>query len=85
MRNAVRSATSFMPLNSCVTPKPRTASAFQSESSPKSRSSTCIQAMCVHGESREIASGRTPAASNSVLLSRRSSISLVQVPVQSKR
>jgi hypothetical protein len=41
--------------------------------------------MCVHGESREIAYGRTPAASRSALLSRRSSISFVQVDDQSKR
>jgi hypothetical protein len=51
----------------------------------KLRSSACIQAMCVHGESREIPNGRVPAASNSALLSRRSSISLVQVEDQSKR
>jgi hypothetical protein len=42
----VRSATSSKPRNSCATPKPRTACAFQSESSGKFRSSACIQAMC---------------------------------------
>jgi len=41
--------------------------------------------MCDHGESREIPHGCTPAASNSPLLSRRSSISFVQVADQSKR
>jgi hypothetical protein len=41
--------------------------------------------MCVQGESREIPNARTFAASSSELLSRRSSISLVQVDDQSKR
>src|SRR5919198_2084174 len=81
IRKAVRSATSSMPRKECATSKPHTASAFQSESSPKSRSSACAQAMCVHGESREMARGLTPASSNSCLLSRRSSISFVQVEV----
>src|SRR5215213_1856827 len=84
-RNAVRSATSWKPRNSCATPNTLTASPFQSESSGKFRSSACIHAMCVHGESREIPAACTPACSNSVLLSRRSSISLVQVADQSKR
>ena len=66
-------------------PKPRTASAFQSESSGKFRSSACVQAMCVHAESREIPYGWTPAAASCSLLSRRSSISFVQVDDQSKR
>src|SRR6185437_17060671 len=79
-RKAVRSATSLKPRKSCATPNARTASAFQSESSGKFRSSACIQEMCVQGESREI-----PAASNSALLSRRSSISLVQVALQSNK
>jgi hypothetical protein len=74
-----------MPLNSCATPKPVTASPFQSESSGKFRSSACAQAIWVHGESREIPNVRVPVYSNSVLLSRRSSISLVQVDDQSKR
>ena len=63
----------------------RTASAFQSERSVKFRSSACIQAMCVQGESRETPKRCTPASSNSALLSRRSSISFVQVDDQSKR
>jgi hypothetical protein len=62
-----------------------TASAFQSESSGKLRSSVCDHAMCVHGESRETPKTRTPAFSKSRLLSRRSSISSVQVDDQSKR
>jgi len=41
--------------------------------------------MCVHGESREIPIGCTPASSNASLLSRRSSSSFVQVDDQSKR
>ena len=45
-----------------ATPKPCVASPFQSESSGKSSSSTCAQAMCVHGESREIPNRRTPAS-----------------------
>ena len=80
-----RRATSFSPRNSNATPKPRTASAFQSDTSGKLRSSVCAHAMCVHGESREMPNGRTPAASNSALLSRRSSSSFVQVDDQSKR
>ena len=48
-------------------------------------SSACIHAMCVYGESREIAARRTPAAVNSSPLSRRSAISSVQVEDQSKR
>jgi hypothetical protein len=35
-------------------PKPPVASPFQSERSGKFRSSVCDQAMCVHGESREM-------------------------------
>jgi hypothetical protein len=66
-------------------PKPFVASAFQSESSGKLRSSACVHATCVYGESREIAYGWTPAARNSSLLSRRSSSSFVQVDDQSKR
>jgi len=49
------------------------------------RSSACAHEMCVQGESRETPNGRTPAASNAALLSRRSSISFVQVDDQSKR
>ena len=60
-------------------------SAFQSESNGKLRSSVCDQAMCVHGESRETAKTFTPASANSVLLSRRSSSSSVQVDDQSNR
>ena len=85
IRKADRSETSFRPRKSKATSKPRVASPFQSESSGKSRSSACIHATCVHGESREIAYGCTPAARNSSLLSRRSSISFVQVDDQSKR
>ena len=66
-------------------PKAATASPLKSDRSGNVRSSVCDQAMCVQGESREIANGRTPTASNSALLSRRSSISLVQVEDQSKR
>ena len=76
---------SLKPRKSWATPKARTASAFQSESSGKFRSSACIQEMCVQGESREIPAARTPACSNSALLSRRSSISFVQVADQSNR
>ena len=65
--------------------KPCIASAFQSESSGKFRSSVWLQAMCVQGESREMPNTRTPARSNSALLSRRSSSSCVQVDDQSKR
>src|SRR4051794_22068785 len=84
-RKAVRSAISLKPRNSCATPNACTASAFQSESSGKFRSSACIQEMCVQGESREMPIARTPACSNFSLLSRRSSSSLVQVADQSKR
>jgi hypothetical protein len=41
--------------------------------------------MWVQGESREIPNVLAPVASNSALLSRRSSISFVQVDDQSKR
>jgi len=75
---------SLKPRKARATPKPWTASAFQSESNPKLRSSACIHEMWVQGESREIPSGFTPARSNSSLLSRRISISFVQVAVQSK-
>jgi len=61
------------------------ASPFQSERSGKVRSSVCDHEMCVHGESREIANGRTKASRNCSLLSRRSSSSFVQVDDQSKR
>ena len=84
-RNALRRETSRIPLCSKATPKPCVASAFQSERSGKSRSSACIHATCVYGESREIANGSTPASCSSALLSRRSSSSLVQVVDQSKR
>ena len=60
-------------------------SAFQSERSGTFRSSACSQATCDQGESREIPNARAPSASSSGLLSRRSSISLVQVDDQSKR
>ena len=66
-------------------PNASDASPFQSESKGKSRSSACFHAMCVQGESREMPKARTPASSSSVLLSRRSSISFVQVDDQSKR
>ena len=81
----MRSATSFIPWYSCATPKPATASPFQSERSGKSSSSTSRQATCVYGESREIPNTLTPASSNSSLLSRRSSISSVHVDDQSNR
>lgn len=82
----MRSATSRMPRRSCAMPKPRTASAFQSDrSSTPSRSSAWLHAMWVYGLSREIPYGFTPAATNSSLLSRRSSISAVHVLVQSKK
>src|SRR5207237_2052888 len=84
-RNALRRDTSRIPLSSNATPKPCVASAFQSERSGKSRSSACIHATCVYGESREIANGSTPASCSSALLSRRSSSSDVQVEDQSKR
>src|SRR5262249_23738158 len=85
IRNAARPDTSRSWRKSCPTPKRWVASPFQSESSPKSRSSACAHETCVHGESREMPNGRTPARSNSALLSRRSSISFVQVDDQSKR
>jgi len=67
-------------------PNPRTASAFQSDRNWISpRSSAWLQAVCVQGESREIAYGVTPAPSNSALLSRRSWSSFVQVDDQAKR
>jgi hypothetical protein len=81
----VRSATPLMPRYSCATPNPSTASPFQSESSANGSSSTWLHAMCVYGESRETPAMRTPAASNSALLSRRSPNSSVQVDDQSKR
>jgi hypothetical protein len=81
----VRRATSLNPRNSWPIPNAAIASALKSESSPKFRSSACVQAMCVHGESLEMPIGWTPASSNSVLLSRRSSSSFVQVDDQSKR
>src|SRR5262249_27593293 len=84
-RNAVRCATSAKPRNSCAIPNAFTASAFQSDSSGKLRSSACDQETCVQGESRDAPKTRTPASANSALLSRRSSISLVQVDDQSKR
>ncbi len=75
-----------MPRRSWAMPKPRTASAFQSDkSSTHSRSSAWLHAMWVNGESREIPYGLTPAASTSALLSRRSSISAVHVLVQSQK
>ena len=66
-------------------PESRVASAFQSEMSGTSRSSACVQATSVYGESRETLKVWTPASSNSALLSRRSSTSLVQVDVQANR
>jgi hypothetical protein len=84
-RNAQRRATFLNPRNSCPIPKAETASPLKSESSPKFRSSACVHAMCVHGESREIPTGWTPSASNSALLSRRSSSSFVQVEDQSNK
>jgi hypothetical protein len=75
-----------MPRNSWATPKPRVASAFQSERNWMSpRSSAWLHAVCVQHESREIANGVTPAFSSSALLSRRSSSSFVQVDDQAKR
>ncbi len=67
------------------TPNACIASLFQSERSGKFRSSAWAHAMCVHSESPEMPNGRTPALRNSGLLSRRSSISCVQVADQSKR
>ncbi len=72
-----------MPRYSWAIPKPRTASPFQSDSSGKVRSSTCVQAACDQGLSREIPNTRTPAPSNSLFLSRRVVSSSCQVPVQS--
>ena len=85
IRNAERSDTSRRPRWSIATSNPCVASPFQSERSGKSRSSACVHATCVQGESREIAYGWTPAARNSSLLSRRSSTSCVQVEDQSNR
>jgi hypothetical protein len=84
-RKVVRAATSCNPRCSKPMPKARTASPFQSERRPKLRSSACVHATCVHGESREMPTGWTPAASKSALLSRRSSSSFVQVADQSNR
>src|SRR5262249_5249790 len=84
-RNAVRSATSAKPRNSCAIPNAFTASAFQSESRGKFKSRACDHEMCVQGESRDAPKTRTSASANSALLSRRSSISFVQVDDQSKR
>ncbi len=83
--NADRTATSCIPRYEREIPNPRIASAFQSDSSGIVRSSACIQATCVHGESRDTPNALTPASSSSALLSRRSSISSVQVEDQSKR
>ncbi len=66
-------------------PNALVASRFQSDSSGNVKSSAEVNAMCVHGESHEMASGRTPAASSSGLRSRSSSSSLVHVDDQSKR
>src|SRR5918999_770767 len=85
MRNALRSETSFIPRCSRAIPKPRVASAFQSETNGRSSSSACDQAISVYGESRERRYVCTPAASNSALLSRRSSASVVQVDDQANR
>ena len=86
MRKDERIATSFIPSGSIATPKARVTSPFQSErSGTPSVPSVPAQAACDHGESREIASGRTPASARSSLLSRRSRISFVQVGDQSKR
>jgi hypothetical protein len=66
-------------------PKARAASPFQSERSGTSTPSEFAQAACDQTESREIASGRIPAAPRSSPLSRRSLISFVQVGDQSQR
>ena len=67
-------------------PNARVASPFQSErSGTLSVPSVLDQASWHHGESREIASGRTPTVARSSLLSRRSTISFVQVGDQSQR
>ena len=58
---------------------------FQSEISGTSASSTSFQARCDQCESRETPNTRTPARSNSGLLSRRRRSSCVQVGDQSKR
>ena len=50
-----------MPRYSCATPKPRTASAFQSETNwICSRSSAWLHAVCVQHESRDTAKRVTP-------------------------
>jgi hypothetical protein len=73
-----------MPRGSNATSKARVASPFQSEMSGTSTPSVSAHARCDHGESREIASARIPAAERSSLLSRRRCSSLVQVGDQSQ-
>ena len=51
----MRRLTPLRPRYSWAMPNPSVASLFQSERSGKVRSSTCIHAMCVYGESRDIA------------------------------
>jgi hypothetical protein len=85
MRKALRIARSFIPNRSKATSNASVASAFQSErmgmlSTPR----VGAQAACDQGESREIATGRMPAAARSALLSRRSSSSFVHPADQSK-
>ena len=75
-----------MPPSSTATPKARAVSPFQSDRSGTSVTpSASAQARCDQTESREIASGRMPAAARSSLLSRRSRSSFVQVGDQSQR
>ena len=85
IRNALRAATSSISCSSNATPKPRVASPFQSDrSGTLSTPSVIAQEACDQGESREIANVRTPAATRSAPLSRRSSSSFVQPGDQSK-
>jgi len=85
IRKHERAATLRIPPSSTATPNTRAASPFQSESSGMSTPSVPAHAACDQTESREIASGRTPASPRSSLLSRRSSTSFVQVGDQSQR
>ena len=84
-KKALRRETPFIPRYSCAMPNPSVASPFQSDKSGNSKSSAWAHAMCVYGESREMANGWTPASSNARLLSRRSFSSSVQVALQSNR
>ena len=74
-----------MPHTVVETPKPRVASASQSDSNGTSIASDCRHAACDHGESLEIPKAWTPSASSSGRLSRRSRSSFVQVGDQSQR